>query len=496
MPARASKFAAVALAPGGLLLWLCLGTLPAAQGQGPPARLVATQPETVRMPPLEQTKVLSPAASPPLEYRLEDLEELAQQYNPTLSQALWAVDNARGYMRQVGLYPNPTVGYLRSDPSKPYDAQKQGGLYSQTIVTGGKLRLNRLAEAEEVNARCWEYEAQRMRVTNDLRLRYYELLAAQQSLDVARELQKIAEEGLRLARQALEGKIGTRPDLLQARIQLNEVRIALKDAENRYAASWQQVAAIVGAPDLTAGRVAGSLKSDGQPLDFETSWQRLASASPQIFVAQARADHARALLRRALVEPLPDVTVQLIGERDYTIRSSSLSTLVAIPLPIYNRNQGNIQSARAELQEAQYEVERVQLALRDQLAITFRRYNTARSQAQLFEAEVLPDAKENLNLTNLGYKAGEFGLLNVLIARQTYFHANLSYIDSLAELRKTQIEIDGLLLTGGGLNPAAIGAAIQTTTVGGRLRVQGLLNESQKGASRQFLPVAGQVGGN
>lgn len=490
MLAKNSKRRSLALIAGAAVLGFIPTLCPA---QEPLPRVRA---EVFRLPVTEPRNQNQPVPLPATEYRLEDFEGMAQQYNPTLVQASWAVENARGVMRQSGLYPNPSVGYLRSDPSNPLDSRKQGALLSQTIVTGNKLQLNRNAESHEVNALSWDFEAQKMRVANDVRLRFYELLAAQQSLKLSKQLLEIAEEGVRLADLALKAKTGNRTDLLQARIQLNEVRGALRDAENRYRASWQQLSAIIGLPDLEPAHVVGTLKVDVPTLDFDTSWQRLVSSSPQIFTAQARVDRAKALYQRARAEPIPDVTVQVIGERDSTLKSSSLSTLIAIPLPIYNRNQGNIQSTHAEIHEAESEVERVQLALRDQLAITFRRYETARSQVVQYEKEVLPDAKENLDLSLQGFRAGEFALLNVLFARQTYSQTNLAYIDALVEQRRTEIEINGLLLTGGGLNPAAIGTAIQQTNAAGRLRVQGLLNQSQQDRSGQFLPAAGQVGGN
>ena len=473
-----------------VLLSLHLLAAPARAQERLPARLPA-----VRLPaPNESEEVV--AAPVPTELRLEDFEGMALQYNPTISQAAWAVENARGVMQQSGLYPNPNIGYLRTDPNNNRDSQRQGGLFSQTIVTGRKLQLNRNVESHEVNALAWELDAQRMRVVNDVRLRYYELLAAQQALSVSRDLVRIADEGAQLADKAFQAKEGNKSDLLQARIQRNEVRLALKDAENRFTSSWQQMTAIMGLPDLQPARVIGDLRRNDPPLTFENSWQELVSRSPQIFTAQARVDRAKALYQRALVEPIPDVTVQVIGERDSTMRSSSLSTLVAIPLPVFNRNQGNIRSTHAEIHEAENEVERVQLALRDQLATTFRRYETSRNQVAQYEKEILPDAKENLDLSVQAFRAGEIKFLNVLIARQTYFQTNLSYIDSLAEQRKTEVEINGLLLTGGGLNPAAIGTAIQQTSAAGRLRVQGLLNQSQQDRAGQFLPAAGQVGGN
>jgi hypothetical protein len=78
-----------------------------------------------------------------------------------------------------------------------------------------------------------------------------------------------------------------------------------------------------------------------------------------------------------------------------------------------------------------------------------------------------------------------------LTARQTYFQSSLAYVEALVELRKTRVEIDGLMLTGG-LNPATIGAALQSQP-GMTNRQQRLLNQVQEGASKQILPPALQT---
>ncbi|HEX4131430.1 MAG TPA: TolC family protein [Pirellulales bacterium] len=215
----------------------------------------------------------------------------------------------------------------------------------------------------------------------------------------------------------------------------------------------------------------------------------LLQASPQLRAAEVRLGHARAEPRREQAQPIPNLTVQTVTEYDKTTGSTNVSTLLALPVPLYNRNQGNIFHAYADIREAQAEIERVRLVLRDTLAASFRRYEVVRNSVEQLRSEILTDAKENLDLTTAGYKAGEFDFARVLAARQTYFQSNLSYVESLAELRKIVVEIEGLQLTGG-LNPATLGTAIQSQ---GGFRQQGLLNQLQDSATKQILPPAVQA---
>ncbi len=418
--------------------------------------------------------------------RLSDLEDLALRYNPTIAQATAAIAMQQGTWQQAGLYPNPQVGYVRTDASNPTQSQTNGFFAAQEFVTAHKLQLAQAVEAREAERLRWEWQAQRMRVLNDLQVRYYEVLGAQEQLAIADHLLGLAEEGVRAVDQQLKTQLATRPDALQARIQLSSLRMVRKDAHARYEAAWLQLAVIVGIPNMEPAGLEGRLDAPVAEFELESSLQQLLAASPQLRAAQIEVEHARREIASARAQPIPNLTVQTVVERDRVNQSTSASTLVALPVPLFNRNQGNINRAYADLREAEGEVARVRLVLRDQLADSIRRYTTSRYRVEEYRQQVLPNAKENLDLVQTGTREGQFNLFQLLTARQTYAHATLGYVEALTELQKVAIEIQGLQLTGG-LNPATLGTAIQ---MGGGVNRQGLLNQVQEGATKQALPGA------
>lgn len=437
-------------------------------------------------PEVEITPVPTPAGH---RLSLSDLQGIALQWNPTLAQASAGVEAERGSYQQVGLYPNPQVGYLNNSASPSSAMQSNGVFLSQEFVTANKLKLARVWEGHELNRVAWEAEAQRIRVLNDLEIRYYEVLGAQEAVFAAQRLEKVAERGLTTAETLLENKQGAKSDVLQASIQLETVRVSKEDALYRHYAAWQQLANIVGDASLQPALLAGSLEGDIRDLDFEQSLQELLANSPQITSSQAALDHARAECQLARAQAIPNVTLQAVIERDNASKSTQASTLVALPVPLFNRNQGNIYRAVADIRVAEAEISRVKLVLRDLLSESFRRYRVNRLQVERFRDKILPAAEENMELAAVGYQSGERSFLEVLTARQTYFQAKLVYVESLTELRKALVEIEGLQLTGG-LNPSAIGTAIQATPGGGAGRQRALLNQVQDAASKQLLPAA------
>lgn len=424
---------------------------------------------------------------------LADLEQMALSTNPTIPQAGALVQQQQGLARQVGLYPNPQAGYLRTDADQSGQSQTAGVFLSQEFVTAGKLRLARQAERQDVQIRRWQLSAQQRRVLNDLRIRFYEVLGAQRAVEAAKELVGMAESGVEVAEKLLEAKRGSRPDVLQAKIQLSAVRTALQDAEFRRLAAWEQLANIVGVADLPPAPLAGELKDGIPDLDEKESLQRLLATSPLLKAQEAEIRASQYEVKLARAQAVPNVNVQVVAQRDHIMKYSSVSTLVSLPVPLFNRNQGGIVNAEGILRQQQREYERIRLAVSDQLAASFRQYRTLRAQAERLEKEILPLARENLDLTTEGYRAGRFDFQHVLSARQTYFQTSMAHIDALTELHKVVVEIEGLQLTGG-LNPTEVGTALQTTpgvTTGIRGVILQQLQQQQRAGSRN-LPGAVQ----
>ena len=432
---------------------------------------------------------LNNSTSTPGSWTLEELQEMALQNNPTMRQAIASVDMARGLHRQVGLYPNPQLGYLRTDGDISGKSRSVGAFFGQEIVTSGKLKKAQAAESWEIEQGNWNYQAQITRVRNDITLRFFDVLAAQQAYKLADRLEVLASRGLQTTKQLFDAKEAPKGDFLQARIQHRSALLAKKETQARLTSSWKQLVAITGCPDLAYQPLAGDLTGEVPELDFDAEWTNLRENSPLIAAAKARARHFQGTYGLEQANATPNVNLQVVAERDNIGKFSTVSTLISMPIPVFNRNQGNISRAAAQTHEAAAEVQRTELALRDQLAEAFRRYETAKAQVQELDGSILPDAKENLELSVSAYKASEVGFLTVLTAQKTYVEASVANLDAWLELRKVTTEINGLLLTGA-LNPAEVGTALQNT--GGSQR-RGVLNQIQESQRSSALPAAIQT---
>jgi cobalt-zinc-cadmium efflux system outer membrane protein len=378
---------------------------------------------------------------------LAQLEQLALQNNPSLVVAAANVNAARGRRLQSGLRPNPTVGYLADDIGEDNTAGKQGAFVSKEFVTGGKLALNRAVGSKEVDEFRFRRNAQERRVLADVRMRFYEVLAAQRRMDMTQQVSDIGQKLTKSTQQLFQGQQVSQSDVLQAEVESGESDILAATAHAQNDDAWRRLAAVVGLSASDKRELDGKLEGDVPNYDWESAYTLLLSESPELGTAQARVERARLALERARRENIPNVNVMASvahrNQNDFDVAGVQ----VGIPIPICNRNQGNIMAADAELVAAQNDVRRTELDLQQRLSTAFRRYDSARQQVTRYQNDLLPRAQKSLDLVEQGYRAGQTGLLVTLMSQRTYIRVNVAYIDALVELRTSAALIDCQLLS-------------------------------------------------
>ena len=395
--------------------------------------------------PLPAPQDDQPSAS---QLTLADVEGLALQNNPTLSQAAARMAAARGRQVQAGLYPNPVVGYHGTEIGNQGTAGQQGGFVSQRIVTAGKQQLDQAAAGREVQATHFQFHAQEQRVLTDIRVRFYEVLAAQRRLALTSDLADIGDN-LVTATEKLQGeRLRTENDLLQAQVRAEEAHILLDNARNELDEAWRRLVVVVGLPGLAPSTLHGELEPNASDLSWDDSYSRVLAANPELQAARSRAAKARILIQRAKKEPVPNVDVFVSVRHIYPTDSDVANVQLGVPVPVFDRNQGNIRAAEAEWIAACREVKRIELDLQDRLAVGYRRYKNAGQQARRYREQIVPKAERSLSLVTNGYKQGQVEYLTLLTAQQTYVQVTLAYVDALRELQAATAVIEGKVLSG------------------------------------------------
>ena len=116
--------------------------------------------------------------------------------------------------------------------------------------------------------------------------------------------------------------------------------------------------------------------------------------------------------------------------------------------PLWNRNQGGIREAIANIRVAESKLIRVSLRIEQLLAKRFGQYENARLQVDRYSRRIIPKADEAVQIALKAYGAGELSVSDVLNAQRALLRASLRRLAAQQELRATYIEMRGFMLTG------------------------------------------------
>jgi len=389
-------------------------------------------------------------------FTLDRALETARQDNPTLRQAEAGVRGARARAQQAGLYPNPTIGYsgdeIRGGES---NGGKQGFFVEQTIVTGGKLSRARGVFRKETQLAEIEAEEQKIRVETAVKIAFYRVLAAQELADARADLAHIATESLDTERRLLNTGQADETEVLARELEARRMKLSARMMENTLREEWRALASVLGQPELRLQTVSGDLERGWPDLD-EHQVEAIATESPATRIATSAAERANAQLARAQREKLPDILARVGLDFNHQPLDNPLLTTgwqwnaqLAVELPLFNRNQGNIGAARSDIERADAEKHRVQLTLRERASTAYDEYANARLTAEEYRDSILPLAKKSYNLVFDRYSEMLASFPRVIETKRTLFELQSEYIASLETVWTTGLALQGFLLTDG-----------------------------------------------
>ncbi len=398
-------------------------------------------------------------------YQLADLEQKALQQNPTIAQSQANVRISQAHKMQAGLWPNPTVGYLGDEIAGGIGVNggRQGGFVEQTIILGRKLYLAQRVAGSEVKIAALEQEEQRYRVQNSVRAAYYRTLAAQELVALADRYVKLVEKTLETTQQLRNTGARDESEVAMAEIELERAKLAADAQHTHLQEEWETLRTVVGEPAMPMGTLAGDLETDLPQVDSDRLVNALVTDSPAVRIAQENAARAESSILEVRRQAVPDLRIKAGVEQNFeqnelTGKPYGLEGFaeVRIDLPIFNRNQGNVASAQAELERSHAETRRIELELRQQAASVVEQYQDARNTVEHYQKEILPRSHRLYDMQLRAWGRMALSYPQVLLAEQSLFTAEAEYVHALERLRTNAVALSGFLQTDGLAAPGAL----------------------------------------
>jgi cobalt-zinc-cadmium efflux system outer membrane protein len=414
---------------------------------------------------LPAPELLKDVASRPA-MTLSDFEAIADKSNPTLKQANAFVRRSQEQARQAGLYPNPSIGYQGEQiRGGSYGGGEQGGFIQQNIVLGGKLGLRRDIYEQEKNSDQIGVQEQTYRVHGDVQQAFYDALTAQVTVQLRQRLLRVALDAVATVHQLANVGQADAPDILQTEVESEQAKVDYEIAQRQYLQAFRTLASVAGKGDLPVSPLQGEL--DKAPdLNAEQMVESVVTDSPTVKRAQQEIAVAQARLKDAKRESVPDLQLrggeqyngeQLSGYLGKAVGAQSFAT-AGVSIPLWNRNQGNVEAAKAEVERAEEDVLREQLTLRQQAAPLAQSYLSAKFEADRYRTQLIPRATRAHELYLQKYQTMAQAYPQVLVSQRTLFQLQISYLMALHDVWRSAIALQNYTLSGGLRTPMSSGS--------------------------------------
>lgn len=387
---------------------------------------------TVRPAVPEPTGVLT------LEYALG----LAASYNPTLAASANEVKATEGGILQARTLPNPEVALSMEDTRSA--TRSTTAQINFPIEMGGKRAARTDAAQRTRDVAQANLAAIRADIRATVTSAFFDVLIAQEGLELAKASADIAAKGVTAAaRRVAAGKISPLEET-KARIEQANAGLELAQASAALEGARRSLAALWGSPNPRFAEVQGdmlALPSRPSPEELVESLD----ASPTLVASKLEMERSKAIIDVERSKQYPDVTLSLGAIRDNQENRNAAIIGVSIPLPLFDRNQGNIYEATHRAGKAQDEYVATQVRLSSELRQAATRLSVSRNAALALRGTVLPGAQRAADAATTGFEAGKFSFLEVLDAQRMLFQARIRYLEALGATYQAAATIDRIL---------------------------------------------------
>ena len=386
----------------------------------------------------------------PTTITLDDAIQMALQHNHNMLAVRSTIQQSEADEKTANMRPNPSLfadwEYLPLGSPAKQNPEVYGGqtigdyLHNNTegdiglsyLIERGKKRQHRVQAAKDITAQTKSLVADNERsLTFNVASLFVNVQLAESALELAERDLKSFQQTVDLGELRYNKGAISVDDYLKIKLQLLQFETDYQQAQLAKVQALSDLRQLLGyesvAPDLN---VVGAF--DYQPVkgNLEDFQLKALQNRPDLRAAQEGVTAARSQYEVQRTIAKPDVTVQ--GNYSHVNAINAATIYASIPLPIFNRNQGNIEHTRIAMTQAQEQEKAANGQVLTDVHDAYEGLRASDHVIQLYRSGYLDVAQKNRDISEYAYKRGAASLLDFLDAERSYRTTQLAYRQALA----------------------------------------------------------------
>ncbi len=369
--------------------------------------------------------------------------------SPELSIFSWKIKAAEARILQASLWGNPEFNFEVEEfggekDRQDFDTAEITIQFSQPIQLGGKISKKTKIASLERDLILWDYEQKRLEVFTATAKAFVEVLAAQEKNKLTKDLLDLANEINRIVKIRVDsGKVSpielTRTNILVANSEIEQSKASryLEIKKRTLSFFWGELN-----PKFQI--VSGNFYKMNSVMSLNRIEEHLLQ-NPKLIQMEKEREKYQAIVSFEKAKRIPDINldfgVRFFSETD----DQALVAGFSLPIPVFDRNQGNILNAQSQMQEVVEQGTFTKLQIHSSLIKSYQILSIAREEIDKLEEQVLVSSQSALEAIRQGYQQGKFSYLEVLDAQRSFFEIKNRYIETLTSYHSKVLEIESLI---------------------------------------------------
>jgi cobalt-zinc-cadmium efflux system outer membrane protein len=380
-------------------------------------------------------------AQTPTQISLDQAINLALAHSHTLKAARTQIQQNQAQEITASLRPNPVLAWdalfvptfsPQNFTSNNLSTNQQFDIGASYLIERGGKRHRRTDAAVDATAvtRYQVSDSERTLVFN-VAQQFINAQLAQSVLEFAVKDLKSFEETVTISEDRYRAGDISEGDLLKIQLQLLQFQTDVSSAEVAKVQALASLRQLLGFDAVAADyEVEGELAYQPLVVNLDDLRLRALKSRPDLLAATEGVKAAQSQIALAKANGKVDLTAGL--SYSHVADQSSLSASFSIPMPVFDRNQGEIARTRYVLTQSQENAEAASDAVLTDVRNNYEGFSTNKKILQLYLSGYLKKAQDSRDISEYAYKRGAASLLAFLDAERSYRSTQLAYRQALA----------------------------------------------------------------
>lgn len=371
---------------------------------------------------------------------LNELLQSALLNNPELKFFAWDVEGKDALVLQSRKMSNPELETELENAGIDAFSISIG----QLIELGGK-RSSRIALAKlDKNASVWEYEIKRLQLLVESGQQFILTLQSQQLIDLLSKSIEYAEKSFQTAQERIEAGAASQIDIFQTQKDLELTVLEHEKALNHYDLQLNLLATYTGDMQHSFSYVSGELKEPQSIPSFDNMVAKI-SQSPDMTAWMIRSEMLKVMEKNAKAQGVPDVSVSAGYARENATGSNTFLMGFSLPLPLFDRNKGNVTETRINTYRSLFEKQVLELKIYQEFLEKYTQFKNTFEEVHTYSRSILPLAGATYKEAQLFYTTGRISSMELLNYQRELLENEKYYIDLVSEFYLLKYDLELLI---------------------------------------------------